>query len=318
MVVAFLAMTHLGCLAHHQGPLEGEPEAATFEVVEDTRIRYADTGGKKPAVVMIHGFASSLNAWDRVVGALEPTRRVIRLDLKGFGWSGRPAGDYSPRAQAEIVFALMDRLGVSRAPIVAHSWGASVALQMALMKPERIERLALYDAWVYSDQLPTFFVWSRAPVLGEILFSMFYRERPDEKIEAAFYDPSILDQAFVEHVQDMLNRPGTSAAALAAVRGQRYEQVEKRYATIDKPVLLLWGREDRITTLEMGERLVRQLPRAEMIVYPRCGHFPMIEAAAASNRDLVRFLNAPNSDKSPVEYSQQAFPGEATTAGEAP
>ena len=289
--LGILLLLASGCLSHHQGPLDGEPAEATYAELEETRIRYIDTGTDNPPVVLIHGFASSLNAWDSVVPALETNHRVIALDLKGFGWSGRPEGDYSPKAQAEIVFALMDQLGIERASIVAHSWGSSIALQMALDSPDRIERIALYDAWVYAEQLPTFFVWARAPVIGELLFAMFYKERPDEKIESAFYDPEILDQKFVEHVEEMLSRPGTSAAALAAVRGQKYENVQTRYATIQKPVLLLWGREDVVTTLDMGERLVRQLPDARMVVYPRCGHFPMIEAAEASNRDLVDFLS---------------------------
>lgn len=289
-LVGMLFSTLSGCLAHHEGPLNGEPPKATFAELQGARIRYTDTGTSKPPVVLIHGFASSLNAWDTVVPALEPNHRVIALDLKGFGWSDRPEGDYSPEAQAQIVFALMDRLGVERFAIAAHSWGSSIALQMAIDHPERIDRIALYDAWVYADQLPTFFVWSRAPVLGELLFAMFYKERPDEKIESAFYNPEILDQKFVDHVEEMLGRPGTSAAALAAVRGQVYDEIQKKYGQIHQPVLLLWGREDVVTTLDMGEKLVRQLPNAELIVYPRCGHFPMIEAAAASNRDLADFL----------------------------
>jgi 2,6-dioxo-6-phenylhexa-3-enoate hydrolase len=57
--------------------------------------------------------------------------------------------------------------------------------------------------------------------------------------------------------------------------------------------LLLWGREDAVTPLEHGERLVAELPQAELRVFPRCGHFPMIEARNASNRALVRFLAEP-------------------------
>ena len=84
--------------------------------------------------------------------------------------------------------------------------------------------------------------------------------------------------------------PGTSAAALAAVRGQRYALIEDRYREITAPVLLLWGREDKVTPLVVGERLVSELPDARLQVYARCGHFPMIEAYAASTRALADFL----------------------------
>lgn len=257
--------------------------------LEQARVRFVDEG-QGPTVVLLHGFAASLDTWRGVMPALTPNHRVIALDLKGFGWSSRPEGDYSPQMQAKLVLDLLKQRGVEEFAIVGHSWGSSVALQVALMAPERVTRIALYDAWVFAEQLPTFFWWARASGLGEILFGAFYNERPDEKMANAFYDPSIIDEAFVESVQNYLDRPGTRAAALSATRGQRFEEWQHEYRTIQQPTLLLWGREDAVTRLEFGERLSRELPNAELVVYPRCGHFPMIEASAASTEDLVDFL----------------------------
>ncbi len=278
-----------GCMSFHQGAMPGEPKNATFAEVEGARVRYVDRG-KGPAVVLLHGFASSLETWSDVMSDLERDHRVVALDLKGFGWTDRPEGDYSPIAEARLVLALMDRLGIDSAAIVAHSWGASVALRLALAAPPRVRRLALYDAWVYEDQLPTTFVWARAGGIGELLFGLFYRERPDEKIALAFYDPANVSQDLVDATERALDRPGTTAAALAAVRGQRFAEVEKHYREIDKPVLLLWGREDRVTQLRYGEELSKELPNARLEVFPRCGHFPMIEAKNPSTRALRKFL----------------------------
>ncbi|MEM6289770.1 MAG: alpha/beta hydrolase [Myxococcota bacterium] len=279
-----------GCLHFHEGPLPGEPADATFATVDDARVRFVDEGQGAP-VVLVHGFASSLDTWTGVMEALQADgHRVVALDLKGFGWTDRPEGDYSPAAQAELVFALMDQRGIDKAAIVGHSWGSSVVLAMALAHPERIERIALYDAWVFEEQLPPLFVWARAKGLGEMLFRLFYQERSDEKIDLAYYDTSLITQDYVERIEVAQHQPGTSAAALAAVRGQRYADVQTRYGQIEQPVLLLWGREDGITLLEDGERLVSTLPNAELKVYPRCGHFPMREAAEASTRALVSFL----------------------------
>jgi pimeloyl-ACP methyl ester carboxylesterase len=278
-----------GCLAHHSGALPGEPEQARFAHVRGARVRYVDEG-KGPAVVLIHGFAASLGTWEGVRPALRKNHRVLALDLKGFGWSSRPDGNYSPREQARIVEAVMDERGIERAAVVGHSYGASVALALALQAPSRVERLALYDAWVYEGQLPTFFHWARPKGLGEMLFALFYDQRPQDRMELAFYDPKALNQKLVDSIRRRLERPGTKAAALATVRGMRYERMQKQYAEIEQPTLLLWGREDHVAPLRIGERLVRQLPRAQLRVYPRCGHFPMIEAASASTRDLAAFL----------------------------
>jgi pimeloyl-ACP methyl ester carboxylesterase len=288
VAIAFL----MGCMSFHTGPMPGEPKDATFALVGGARVRFVDRGlATAPVVVLLHGFASSLDTWNSVMPLLEKRGfRVIALDLKGFGWTDRPHGDYSPQAQAKLLFELLDQRGVKQAAIVAHSWGASVALVAALQEPDRVTRLALYDAWVYEEQLPTFFHWARQDGIGETMFALWYKERPDDKITQAFYDPKLVTEKLVEDVEAALDRPGTLAAALAAVRGQRYVELQRKYRTIKKPVVLLWGREDAVTTLRFGERLSKELAEAKLIVYPQCGHFPMIEAEGASTADLVTFL----------------------------
>ncbi|MCU0697821.1 MAG: alpha/beta fold hydrolase [Myxococcaceae bacterium] len=286
---ALLAACASGCLAHHTGAMPGEPADGTFVSVEGVRVRYLDVG-EGPAVVLLHGFASSIENWVAVIPALKGKHRVLAVDLKGFGWTDRPVGDYSPAAQAALVRAVMKERGVDKAAVVAHSWGSSVALAFALAYPEATERLALYDAWVYESQLPSMFQLARAKGLGEFLFAAFYSERGDERLANAFYDPEIIPEKLVEDVERAMERPGTRAAALEAVRGMRFFEVEGRYSSIKAPTLLLWGREDIVTPLSVGERLSRELPNARLVVYPRCGHFPMIEAIAASNRELVTFL----------------------------
>ena len=293
----------VGCAGFHKGTMPGEPKDATFANVDGVRMRYVDRGAPTaPTVVLIHGFASSLDTWTTVMPVLEKAGyRVIAMDLKGFGWTDRPEGDYSPEAEAKLVHGLLDQRGVSgKTAIVGHSWGSSVALMAAIQKPERISRIALYDAWVYDEQLPTFFHWAKADGVGEVLFDLWYTERPDDKMSNAFYDKRFVTEKFVEEVEAALERPGTVAAALAAVRGQHYDLVQAKYRTIDKPALLLWGRDDEVTTLQYGERLSHELKQAKLVVYPQCGHFPMIEAKDASNAELAEFL-APD-----LAASQQA------------
>jgi pimeloyl-ACP methyl ester carboxylesterase len=302
MGTALLGLGLTGCPSFHAGPLPGAPKGATYADVEGVRVRYEDKGSGPP-VVLVHGFASSLETWLTVTPVLAKTHRVLSLDLKGFGWTGRPAGDYSPAAQAKIVLALMKERGIEKADLVAHSWGSSVALATVLAAPDRIGKIALYDAWVYEEQLPTFFLWARQPGLGEILFSLWYDQRPDDKMSNAFFDKRFVSEALVEDVERALERPGTIAAALAATRGQRFFEVQDRYRTIRHPTLLLWGREDEVTLLTFGERLSRELPNARLVAYPRCGHFPMIEAAAESTHELARFLE-PESPKAPEKLEK--------------
>jgi pimeloyl-ACP methyl ester carboxylesterase len=288
--VAALLATTPACLSYHSGPLPNEPKGATFENVKGVRVHYTDEGSGPP-VVLIHGFASSLGTWTGVRKALARDHRVIALDLKGFGLTDRPEGDYSPQAQADLVLGLLGALGVDEpVALVAHSWGSGVALSIALKEPKKVTRIALYDAWVYEEQVPMTFLWSRAGGMGEFLIGAFYDERSDDKIAIAFHDKKFVTEELIETVEEQLARPGTKAAALAAIRGQRYEDLQRLYPKVDKPVLLLWGREDRVTPLSVGERLLKDLPNAKLEVYPACGHFPMLEAHRPSTRDLVAFL----------------------------
>lgn len=294
LVFVLLAAPLLGgCVSFHAGAMPGEPTDATYAEIRDVRMRYRDEGPRDaPAIVMIHGFASSLETWLAVTPSLRDRYRVLSLDLKGFGWTDRPEGDYSPEEQAQLVLALMDERGIDRAALVAHSYGSSVALQIALLHPERVTRIALYDAWVYSSQLPVYFHLARAEGVGEAMFATWYGERAEDRMAMAFYDQRYVTMELIDAVDAALDRPGTYAAALAAVRAMHYERIEGRYGEVRQPVLLQWGREDRVTPLSVGERLLRDLPDAELVEHPLCGHFPMIEAIDASNHRLVEFLDA--------------------------
>ncbi len=92
-----LALLGSGCLHFHNGPMPGEPKDATYLQVEGTRVRYVDVG-EGPAVVLLHGFASSIENWVTVMPQLVKNHRIIAIDMRGFGWTDRPVADYSPTA----------------------------------------------------------------------------------------------------------------------------------------------------------------------------------------------------------------------------
>lgn len=272
----------------HTGPLPGEPADATFERVAGARVHHLDIGSGPP-VVLLHGFASSLEVWNRVVPDLAHRHRVVAVDLKGFGWSDRPEGDYSPGAQAQLVWALLAKRGIERAALVGHSWGASVALAMALSAPERTSRLVLYDAWVYEAQLSFLFRWWRAAGIGEALFRFYDHSWLDSQVALGFHDPGHVTPRFVYAAKRRMDRPGARAAALATLRGMHFAMQQTRYSTLRIPALVMWGQKDSISGAAFGQQLAADLG-GELVVFPRCGHFPMIEAPEASNAALRSFL----------------------------
>ncbi len=279
-----------GNLAFHKGPLPGEPADATFESVAGARVHYVDRGSGPP-VVLLHGFASSLEIWSNLIPELARGHRTVALDLKGFGWSDRPEGDYSPRAQAELVWALLDRRGIERVALVGHSWGASVALAMALSAPERTSRIALYNAWAYEAQMSIHFRWARSLGIGETVFGFYDGSFARTHLAFGFHGRGHVTADTVSMLQSRMDRPGARAGALATLRGMHFVQQQARYSTLRKPALVLWGQHDSISGPAFGRQLAGDL-RSELIVFPRCGHFPMIEATEASTAALRSFLRA--------------------------
>ena len=294
--LALCLFTTVGCMSFHPGPLPGEPKDATFLKVAGTRTHYIDAPPKteepKGTVVLIHGFGASLTEWAQLIPVLNKEGwRVVALDLRGHGWSGRPNADYSIDAQAQLVLALLDELKIARFAVVGHSWGSAVALQIVNRAPARVTRVALYNGMFFNDQQPVVFQWARVPLVGEFIVWAFYHERADERMAFAFYDPEKhVTEDIVERLSEYIQRPGTLAMTLAGIQAIDYEALELVYPSIQQPVLLLWGREDEVTPFAYGERLANMLPNARLKVVPRCGHLPMVEVPTVTSTALVRFL----------------------------
>jgi pimeloyl-ACP methyl ester carboxylesterase len=120
-------------------PCEGQGESVS---VGDARI-YFEVAGRDTPVVLIHGWANDLRAWDDQFAVLAKNFRVIRYDRRGFGRS-TSVGDLT--ADPVDLAALLDTLGVSSAHVVGHSAGARVALAFALAFPDRVRGLVLYSS----------------------------------------------------------------------------------------------------------------------------------------------------------------------------
>ena len=304
-VAITLAITALlaGCAGFHPAVLPGAPSDATFVDVDGVHVHYREAG-TGPTVILIHGFGASLDSWAGVIPELATSHRVIAIDLKGFGWTSRPAGDYSPAAEAELAWHVLDKLGVADVAVVGHSWGSSVALSMAVAQPDRVREVALYDAFVYDEQVPSFLAWAQRGGIGELLFGAFYTERIEDRVPLAYADDRFVSQARIDHAQAELDRPGTTAAALAVARGMHFAALHAKLAGFTRPVLLLWGEDDVVTPLKFGRRLAEELANGKLVTFGHCGHLPMVEARRTSTRALVEFLGRTTAAAEPATAAQ--------------
>ncbi len=294
-----LALALTGCLSFQAPGERYEYPGAPFQYTEllGQRIHYRVVGPKegpsKGDVVLIHGFAGALVSWWFVQDALAQHYRVVALDLKGFGLSDKLPGDYSIEAEADLVLALMDQLGIGSAHLVGHSWGCSLALRLASTQPKRVRSLVLAAGYVYADQVNGYLRWSRLPGVGELLFGLFYDEQLEARYTWSYFEPERHVRAVqFDYLRQFQAAPGVTAAALAATRGMDLAALEPSYRSIARPALLLWGAEDRVSPPAVGERLAAELPHARLVVLPRSGHSVMIERAGAFNDLVLEFLGS--------------------------
>jgi pimeloyl-ACP methyl ester carboxylesterase len=108
------------------------------------RLHVAQAGAGEP-LVLLHGWPQHWFSWRHLIGPLSERYTVIAPDLRGWGWSEAPPGDYAKATFAADIIALLDHEGIERARVIGHDWGAWTAFLLALDHPERIERMVALD-----------------------------------------------------------------------------------------------------------------------------------------------------------------------------
>ncbi|MBU8538717.1 alpha/beta fold hydrolase [Falsiroseomonas tokyonensis] len=266
-----------------------------FLEVAGLRLHLRDTGRPEaPALILLHGFASSLQAWEEVAPMLEADFRVIRLDLPGFGLTGPdPSGDYTDARALAVLVALMDRLGLARAHILGSSMGGRIAWRFAAAHPERVDRLVLMAPDGFASPGIGYDAPPRVPLLLRALPYTLPDRLLRASLEPAYADPATLTPARFATYRDMLLAPGVRQAIVARAGQHVLPPPEPILARISAPTLLLWGAEDRMVPVANAQDYLRALPEARLVVLPGLGHVPMEEAPASMVAPLREFLTAP-------------------------
>jgi pimeloyl-ACP methyl ester carboxylesterase len=268
-----------------------------FETVAGRRVRFVRKGSG-PAIVLLHGFASSIYTWKDVLPVLARDHDVMALDLPGFGQSDCPP-DVSFDEYPGVVLGLLDRLGLRRATLVGNSMGGAVAVVVAAEKPDRVERLVLVDAAGFNLEeknrpWPLRVVGS-APVAAVLDRMPLRRLLVEASLRQVFFDHALVTGDRVDEYLEPLLRPGAPRAirSLLASRSLRPDAVQRLLAEVRAPALILWGREDAWIPVSQADRFAEALPGSRLFVLDRSGHMPQEERPAEVARRIEEFLAAP-------------------------
>ena len=254
---------------------------SNFVDVDGVRVHYQEAGeAHAPALVLIHGFASSTLVWSKVFLRLAAAGfRVIAIDMLGFGYSGKPRNrEYTIAGQAKLLVGLLDRLKIKSANLVGSSYGGAVAATCALDYPPRVEKLVLIGT--VNNNRPLGYKLMRvfsSPVFGDVVSPLLIGSRRLlRRRMKRVYDRHewVLDERRVDARHLPLRASGTQRAIIRTVRGWDAERISREAHLIKQPTLLLWGENDSEIPLADGERLHEQIPGSRLIVFLNCGHIP--------------------------------------------
>lgn len=265
-----------------------------FADLDGLRIHYLDKGEGTP-VVLIHGYTSSTYTWKDQFDELSKKYRVIAVDLKGFGFSDKPDGDYSRRAQGEVVASLLDRLQIPRAWLVGNSMGGETALNVAVAHPDKVLGLVLIDSAGIKVQGRTSLApwYLQMPVLGRLLTALALTSDQLVRagLEKSFFDDSkVTDERVNAYYQPLKTQGGQLSATRARAQFELFP-IEDRIPGIKVPTLIIWGAEDTLIPLEAGRKLNELISGSKLVVFEKCGHVPQEEMPERVLSEIAGFIN---------------------------
>lgn len=214
-------------------------------------------------VVFLHGAGDHAGTWAETVAALHDSGlRCLIPDLPGH-WKSAPAdGPLSLADGVAGLEALLDREAPEGAvSLIGNSMGGWIALLFARAYPHRVARLVLEDGGG----------------VGEIAVSLLPRDRREagELMNAVLGPDTRRPAGFV--LDHLIRRVAAGPIPRIDATDSTPFRLDGKLGDLDVPVTVVWGEHDDVLPLEVGEQLTRELPRAELVILPRCGHIPHLE-----------------------------------------
>ena len=304
LVVAFLILRTPDTDVAEMRAKYGGPPSQFVDIGGGVTVHLRDEGPKDaPVIMLLHGSNADLHTWEPWAAALKAQYRVIRFDQVGHGLTGPdPKHDYSRANYVADVLAVADKLGLQKFILGGNSMGGKHALAFAAAHPDRVTGLVLVDASggpMLEDKAAAKddedsgnigFTIAQTPGINLLVEQITPRSLIAQSLEQTVSVKSVANDAAVDRYWELLRYPGNRRATLKRF-GYPYDPLSAaEIKAITAPTLILWGEEDRLIPLAAGQWLAKTMPNAALKTYPKIGHLPQEEAAAATLGDLGPWL----------------------------
>jgi pyruvate dehydrogenase E2 component (dihydrolipoamide acetyltransferase) len=278
-------------IAAFQVPAAGDDEedagpAFDFAEVDGIRVRYARRGPEAGTpVLFIHGFGGDLNNWLFNLDAVAERHPAIALDLPAHGQSTVKLAGATLEAQAAFVGRFMAAIGVPSAHLVGHSMGGGIAAQLAVDAPDKVASLALIDSAGFGEEV------NAAYTDGFVKADSRRELKP--VAELLFADPALVSRQMLDDLLKYKRLDGVTEAldtlgSQLFGGGRQRELPGRDLGGFGKPVLAIWGSEDRV----IPSRHAQAAPKgAKVALLDGAGHMPQMEKANDVNALLREHLS---------------------------
>ncbi|WP_425789792.1 alpha/beta fold hydrolase [Gordonia sp. DT218] len=277
------------------------PGVTTREIATSRGVLRYHEAGDGPVLLLLHGSGPGVTGLRNFSGNLSffaEHFRCLVLEFPGFGVSDDFGGHPMVTALAAVE-EFVDALELTDAAIIGNSMGGGVALSYAAAHPDKVRSLVTIGGIGKN-------LFSPGPSEGIRLLQEFTddpnRERLVRWLHSMVYDPALITDDLIEERWAQATEPGTlesarrmygSTAFAAMIAAMENSDTPPPWATMHKvsaPTLLTWGRDDRVSPLDMALIPMRTIPNAELHVFPQCGHWAMIEQKSAFESAVSAFL----------------------------
>lgn len=247
---------------------------------------YNEIYGQGDPLLCLHGFGASLYSWRNFIEPLAKDYQLILIDLKGCGKSPKPLDTkYSTQDHADLLYQFILEHDLRNLTLIGNSFGGALSLLLSLMLADagesaRLKALVLIDAGAYKEFVPHYLKLLSVPLINLGVYLIPSRLAVRTILRKAYYDPRKITEDQIRAYTAPIAATGGKHALLQTGRQlvpANFDELIKRYKEIKVPTLIIWGRQDKIIPLKVGELLDRDIANSTLKIIEECGHAPQEE-----------------------------------------
>ncbi|HLF45482.1 MAG TPA: alpha/beta fold hydrolase [Chitinophagaceae bacterium] len=258
--------------------------------INNLAVSYNDHGPEDaPAVIFIHGFPFNKSSWDRQVEILKDDFRVIAYDVRGHGNSDPGIGEFFIELFVNDLFRMMDKLNIERATLCGLSMGGYIALSAIVKHPQRVEALLLSDTQCTADTAEG---KEKRMMTIENIKKTGVENFADASIKNLFASASFSEKIKeIDEVREMILNTSKQTLFSTLVALADRKETCSRLHEINCPVLIMVGKEDKITPLAAAKFMHEKIQDSTLRMIAHAGHVANIENPDSFNYQLTKFMD---------------------------